>query len=142
MTYEILNILDFNNERKRMSVIVRDPTTDKITLYCKGADTVVFERLHPSCEQLKVTTLQHLGVSNYTVTTPILPHPLILLRCTMYVGLYPCYTCSLYTISLVFNYGVVCYSKTYMYMYLCNTCMSVCILHWVYCICIFVHTVI
>jgi phospholipid-translocating ATPase len=33
--FEVLNILDFNNERKRMSVIVK--YDDKITLYCKGA---------------------------------------------------------------------------------------------------------
>ena len=63
VNYEVLNILDFNNERKRMSVIVRDPETGKLTLYCKGADTVIFERLDPSCEELQKTTLEHLGVS-------------------------------------------------------------------------------
>ncbi|KAF7244001.1 Phospholipid-transporting ATPase IC [Varanus komodoensis] len=45
-TYEVLAILDFNSDRKRMSVIVRDPN-GAIRLYCKGADTVIFERLHP-----------------------------------------------------------------------------------------------
>ena len=65
VNYEVLNILDFNNERKRMSVIVRDPETGKLTLYCKGADTVIFERLDPSCDQLQSTTLEHLGVSIY-----------------------------------------------------------------------------
>ena len=35
--FEVLNILDFNNERKRMSVIVK--SNDQITLYCKGAGT-------------------------------------------------------------------------------------------------------
>ena len=65
VNYEVLNILDFNNERKRMSVIVRDPETGKLTLYCKGADTVIFERLDPSCDQLQSTTLEHLGVSRY-----------------------------------------------------------------------------
>uniref|UniRef100_A0A1X7U3D1 Phospholipid-transporting ATPase n=1 Tax=Amphimedon queenslandica TaxID=400682 RepID=A0A1X7U3D1_AMPQE len=61
VNYEVLNILDFNNERKRMSVIVRDPETGKLTLYCKGADTVIFERLDPSCDELQSTTLEHLG---------------------------------------------------------------------------------
>lgn len=44
LTYELLAILDFNNVRKRMSVIVRDPN-GKISLYCKGADSVIFEHL-------------------------------------------------------------------------------------------------
>ncbi|KAL8204052.1 UNVERIFIED_CONTAM: Phospholipid-transporting ATPase IC [Gekko kuhli] len=45
-TYDVLAILDFNSDRKRMSVIVRDPK-GSIRLYCKGADTVIYERLHP-----------------------------------------------------------------------------------------------
>ncbi|XP_023443441.2 phospholipid-transporting ATPase IC isoform X2 [Dasypus novemcinctus] len=45
-TYEVLALLDFNSERKRMSVIVRTPEGN-IRLYCKGADTVIYERLHP-----------------------------------------------------------------------------------------------
>ncbi|EGG17651.1 P-type ATPase [Cavenderia fasciculata] len=44
MTYEVLNILEFNSTRKRMSVIVRHPD-GRLMLYCKGADTVIFERL-------------------------------------------------------------------------------------------------
>lgn len=46
-TYEVLNILDFNNVRKRMSVIVRLPPSDGggLVLFCKGADTVIKERL-------------------------------------------------------------------------------------------------
>ena len=42
-TYDVLNILDFNNERKRMSVICR--IEEKIVLFCKGADTMIKERL-------------------------------------------------------------------------------------------------
>ncbi|XP_059581248.1 phospholipid-transporting ATPase IC [Alligator mississippiensis] len=45
-TYDVLAILDFNSDRKRMSVIVREPD-GHIRLYCKGADTVIYERLHP-----------------------------------------------------------------------------------------------
>ncbi|VDN51599.1 unnamed protein product [Dracunculus medinensis] len=41
--YDLLCILDFNNVRKRMSVIVRNANND-IMLYCKGADTMIFER--------------------------------------------------------------------------------------------------
>ncbi|XP_048967514.1 LOW QUALITY PROTEIN: phospholipid-transporting ATPase IC [Canis lupus dingo] len=44
-TYDVLAILDFNSDRKRMSIIVRTPEGN-IRLYCKGADTVIYERLH------------------------------------------------------------------------------------------------
>ncbi|XP_042189887.1 phospholipid-transporting ATPase IB isoform X3 [Callorhinchus milii] len=42
--YEVLNVLEFSSNRKRMSVIVRMPS-GKIRLYCKGADNVIFQRL-------------------------------------------------------------------------------------------------
>ncbi|PRP77783.1 putative phospholipid-transporting ATPase IA [Planoprotostelium fungivorum] len=44
VTYQVLNVLEFTNERKRMSVIVRDADY-RITLYTKGADSVIYERL-------------------------------------------------------------------------------------------------
>ncbi|XP_039347593.1 probable phospholipid-transporting ATPase IM isoform X2 [Mauremys reevesii] len=59
VTYQLLAILDFNNIRKRMSVIVQTPD-GQIKLYCKGADTVLFERLHPSNEELMYLTSDHL----------------------------------------------------------------------------------
>lgn len=60
VTYELLAVLDFNNVRKRMSVIVRSPE-GKLTLFCKGADTIIFERLHPSSNKLKEITTGHLN---------------------------------------------------------------------------------
>nr|XP_033779615.1 phospholipid-transporting ATPase ID isoform X2 [Geotrypetes seraphini] len=60
ITYQLLAILDFNNLRKRMSVIVRDPE-GKIRLYCKGADTILFERLHASNYELMIATTEHLN---------------------------------------------------------------------------------
>ncbi|XP_068594421.1 phospholipid-transporting ATPase ID-like [Brachionichthys hirsutus] len=59
-SYELLAILDFNNIRKRMSVIVRSPE-GKLSLYCKGADTVIYERLHQSCSKLMDVTTEHLN---------------------------------------------------------------------------------
>ncbi|TRY55627.1 hypothetical protein DNTS_008832 [Danionella cerebrum] len=59
-SYELLAILDFNNVRKRMSVIVRSPE-GKLSLYCKGADTIIYERLHPSCRKLMEATTDHLN---------------------------------------------------------------------------------
>uniref|UniRef100_A0A8B9T0N1 Phospholipid-transporting ATPase n=1 Tax=Anas platyrhynchos TaxID=8839 RepID=A0A8B9T0N1_ANAPL len=62
ITYQLLAILDFNNIRKRMSVIVRSPE-GKIRLYCKGADTILLERLHPANQDLTNVTTDHLNVS-------------------------------------------------------------------------------
>ncbi|KAJ7420092.1 Phospholipid-transporting ATPase IC [Pitangus sulphuratus] len=53
-TYDVLAILDFNSDRKRMSVIVRE-ASGNIRLYCKGADTVIYERLHPSNPKREAT---------------------------------------------------------------------------------------
>uniref|UniRef100_A0A3B4A170 Phospholipid-transporting ATPase n=1 Tax=Periophthalmus magnuspinnatus TaxID=409849 RepID=A0A3B4A170_9GOBI len=60
VTYALLAILDFNNIRKRMSVIVRNPE-GRIRLYCKGADTMLLERLHPSNQDLMNVTSDHLN---------------------------------------------------------------------------------
>ncbi|TRY97368.1 hypothetical protein DNTS_033009 [Danionella cerebrum] len=60
VTYQLLAILDFNNVRKRMSVIVRNPK-GQLKLYSKGADTILFERLDPSNEELMFTTSEHLN---------------------------------------------------------------------------------
>ncbi|XP_036450045.1 phospholipid-transporting ATPase ID [Colossoma macropomum] len=60
VTYTLLAILDFNNIRKRMSVIVRTPE-GRIRLYCKGADTVLFERLHSCSHDVMNITSDHLN---------------------------------------------------------------------------------
>ena len=57
--YEILNVLEFTSTRKRMSVIVRTPEGE-IKLYCKGADTVIYERLSPDGQAYREVTLRHL----------------------------------------------------------------------------------
>uniref|UniRef100_A0A8C6YGK7 Phospholipid-transporting ATPase n=1 Tax=Naja naja TaxID=35670 RepID=A0A8C6YGK7_NAJNA len=59
VVYDLLAILDFNNVRKRMSVIVRNPS-GQLTLYCKGADTILYQLLHPSCKKLEEETTEHL----------------------------------------------------------------------------------
>uniref|UniRef100_A0A8C6KI50 Phospholipid-transporting ATPase n=1 Tax=Nothobranchius furzeri TaxID=105023 RepID=A0A8C6KI50_NOTFU len=56
--YELLHVLEFTSVRKRMSVIMRTPS-GKIRLYCKGADTVIYERLADS-SRYKEITLKHL----------------------------------------------------------------------------------
>lgn len=42
--YEILDIIDFSSKRKRMSVVVRFPD-DRVCVVCKGADSIVKQRL-------------------------------------------------------------------------------------------------
>ncbi|KAI0643994.1 phospholipid-translocating P-type ATPase [Trametes meyenii] len=54
--YIPLQLLEFNSTRKRMSVIVRNPQ-GQIVLYCKGADSVIYERLAPDHDsELKAAT--------------------------------------------------------------------------------------
>uniref|UniRef100_A0A674DL48 Phospholipid-transporting ATPase n=1 Tax=Salmo trutta TaxID=8032 RepID=A0A674DL48_SALTR len=57
-SFELLNVLEFSSNRKRMSVVVRTPD-GKLRLYCKGADNVIFERL-TDASQYKELTMAHL----------------------------------------------------------------------------------
>ncbi|CAG8487702.1 24445_t:CDS:2, partial [Gigaspora rosea] len=50
-TYQILNVIEFSSKRKRMSVIYRLPN-GKICLLCKGADSIILERLINPSEKL------------------------------------------------------------------------------------------
>lgn len=56
--YELLAVCEFNSTRKRMSAIFRCPD-GQIRCYCKGADTVILERLGDNNPHVEVT-LQHL----------------------------------------------------------------------------------
>ncbi|KAI0752977.1 phospholipid-translocating P-type ATPase [Daedaleopsis nitida] len=58
LEYEILNVCEFNSTRKRMSTVVRCPD-GKIKLFCKGADTVILERLSEN-QPYTAKTLIHL----------------------------------------------------------------------------------
>jgi phospholipid-translocating ATPase len=44
-SFTLLNVLEFNSTRKRMSVIIKPSDSDRIVLLCKGADSVIYERL-------------------------------------------------------------------------------------------------
>lgn len=58
--YKILNTLEFNSSRKRMSAIVRMPD-GKIILFCKGADSIIYSRLTKGAQQdLRKITAEHL----------------------------------------------------------------------------------
>ncbi|KAL0481521.1 phospholipid-transporting ATPase, partial [Acrasis kona] len=56
--YQVLNIIEFNSTRKRMSVIVKTPD-QKIVLMTKGADNVILPLLKPNQKHLP-QTLQNL----------------------------------------------------------------------------------
>nr|XP_019936884.1 PREDICTED: probable phospholipid-transporting ATPase VA [Paralichthys olivaceus] len=47
LSFELLHTLGFDSTRKRMSVVVRHPLTDQITVYTKGADSVIMELIKP-----------------------------------------------------------------------------------------------
>lgn len=58
--YTVLNTLEFNSSRKRMSAIIRMPD-GKIMLFCKGADSVIYSRLKRGEQhELRKTTAEHL----------------------------------------------------------------------------------
>ncbi|XP_061370330.1 probable phospholipid-transporting ATPase 4 [Gastrolobium bilobum] len=58
--YKLLNLLDFTSKRKRMSVIVRDEE-GKIFLLCKGADSIIFDRLSKNGKMYLEATTRHLN---------------------------------------------------------------------------------
>eukprot|EP00897_Mesotaenium_endlicherianum_P002052 jgi/Mesen1/1875/ME000143S00926 len=64
LKYELLNTLEFSSARKRMSVVVRAPGGE-LLLLCKGADSVILERLdaaHPEATCHVAATQQHMKV--------------------------------------------------------------------------------
>lgn len=59
-SYTVLNTLEFNSSRKRMSAIIRMPD-GKIKLFCKGADSIIYSRLsRGEQQQLRKVTAEHL----------------------------------------------------------------------------------
>lgn len=59
-TYTVLNTLEFNSSRKRMSAIVRMPD-GSIRLFSKGADSIIYSRLAEGKQQeLRKNTADHL----------------------------------------------------------------------------------
>lgn len=60
LEFDLLHVIEFDSTRKRMSVIVRDLNDqNRIKIYCKGADSVIYERLSKQ-KTYAQTTLLHL----------------------------------------------------------------------------------
>jgi phospholipid-transporting ATPase len=74
--YELLHVLEFTSDRKRMSVIVRTPD-GTIKLYIKGADAMIYDRL--VSDQFATVTEQHLskfardGLRTLCVAVSVIP---------------------------------------------------------------------
>ncbi|CAH6719200.1 phospholipid-transporting ATPase Dnf2p [[Candida] jaroonii] len=65
--YQILNVLEFNSTRKRMSALIKIPGKSpndeaKVLLICKGADSIIYNRLSKTDndQNLLTTTSTHL----------------------------------------------------------------------------------
>ncbi|EGC35956.1 hypothetical protein DICPUDRAFT_32597 [Dictyostelium purpureum] len=60
--FQLLAVMDFTSERRRMSVCVRDPETMKIFIYTKGADSIMIEKLSNMEKQsdLLIKTKEHI----------------------------------------------------------------------------------
>ncbi|KFQ77639.1 putative phospholipid-transporting ATPase VD, partial [Phoenicopterus ruber ruber] len=50
LTFQLLHILPFDSVRKRMSVVVRHPVSNKVVVYTKGADSVMMDLLRTASE--------------------------------------------------------------------------------------------
>lgn len=60
-SYQILDVLEFNSARKRMSIIIRMPD-QRICLICKGADTTITQLLRlSSLATAKITAVQQIA---------------------------------------------------------------------------------
>ncbi|EAQ89858.1 hypothetical protein CHGG_06477 [Chaetomium globosum CBS 148.51] len=58
--YTVLNTIEFNSSRKRMSAIVKMPD-GRIVLFCKGADSIIYARLKKGEQaELRLETAKHL----------------------------------------------------------------------------------
>ncbi|KAL9051738.1 MAG: hypothetical protein Q9162_005840 [Coniocarpon cinnabarinum] len=80
--FTVLNTLEFNSTRKRMSSIIRMPD-GKIVLFCKGADSIIYSRLYAGEQQeMRKATAAHLeefareGLRTLCVASKVIPEDL------------------------------------------------------------------
>jgi phospholipid-transporting ATPase len=48
VSYPVFRRMEFNSDRKRMSIVLKDPNDGKYKLYIKGADSIIKDRLDPN----------------------------------------------------------------------------------------------
>jgi len=55
LVFEVIRKMEFTSDRKRMSVLLRDPTDGKLKLLVKGADSIINERIDQASIDAEVT---------------------------------------------------------------------------------------
>ncbi|XP_065643609.1 phospholipid-transporting ATPase IF isoform X3 [Hydra vulgaris] len=76
--YKILHVLEFDSNRKRMSIILETPTKD-IVMYCKGADSYVIPRcISGPCQETMVHIDKYAveGLRTLAITSRSISYPL------------------------------------------------------------------
>ncbi|KAE8629520.1 hypothetical protein XENTR_v10000513 [Xenopus tropicalis] len=58
LTFQVLHILPFDSVRKRMSVIIRHPLTNKVVVYTKGADSAIMDLIAMTSEDNKAAMVK------------------------------------------------------------------------------------
>lgn len=66
LTFQLLHILPFDSDRKRMSVVVRHPVSNKVVVYTKGADSVMMDLLRTSSEGIYRTLILYSSLSFFS----------------------------------------------------------------------------
>ena len=88
--FQVLHVLPFDSNRKRMSILVKHPISREIILYCKGADSAIMERLVDTddAEELTVREKTNQNLSTYAKQGKILMNFFVKLTqsaCFMYM---------------------------------------------------------
>lgn len=65
--YEVLHVQEFDSDRKRMSIIVRDRQRNEYVLFCKGADSSILDRCVCKTEKLYDTSLRTFAENGWRV---------------------------------------------------------------------------
>uniref|UniRef100_A0A8C6J5S7 Phospholipid-transporting ATPase n=1 Tax=Melopsittacus undulatus TaxID=13146 RepID=A0A8C6J5S7_MELUD len=66
LTFQVLHILPFDSVRKRMSVVVRHPVSNKVVVYTKGADSVMMGLLRTASEDTNNSEVEQMKIKERT----------------------------------------------------------------------------
>uniref|UniRef100_A0A8C8STI9 Phospholipid-transporting ATPase n=1 Tax=Pelusios castaneus TaxID=367368 RepID=A0A8C8STI9_9SAUR len=66
LTFQLLHILPFDSVRKRMSVVVRHPLSNKVVVYTKGADSVIMDLLRAAPADVNKSELEQKNIKERT----------------------------------------------------------------------------
>ncbi|XP_048798534.1 phospholipid-transporting ATPase VD isoform X2 [Lagopus muta] len=66
LTFQLLHILPFDSVRKRMSVVVRHPVSNRVVVYTKGADSVMMDLLGTASEDTKNSEMEKKNIKERT----------------------------------------------------------------------------